>query len=62
MASGWEGPIIDHIKLGFGGAVTITGEVMPDILNSFLEEVIFAQFQQKAVLLAYFKAACKVIE
>jgi hypothetical protein len=62
LACGEKIPVIDHIKFGFGRAVTMAGEVMANILNALLEEIIFAEFQRVAVFPTDYEAAFKVVK
>ncbi len=52
LASGRKWPVIDHIKFRLGGAVAITGQIVADMLDAFLEEITFAELEREAVLLA----------
>ena len=47
-----EGPIVDHIEFRLRRAVAVTGQIVANIFDTFLEEIAFTQLQRQTVFLA----------
>jgi len=45
LAGSRKGPVGDHIEFGLGGAVTIAGQIVADVFDTFFEEVALAELE-----------------
>ena len=62
LAVGGELPVLDKIKLGFGGAVAVGGDVVANVLETALEEVTFRELEGDLVFDKNLADAVEVVQ